>query len=151
MSLIAFNSNLSLLLPRLHNFSISPLPSNRREGILPSYPFSRVLQVFHPYLISLHLPQILRVLYQVLMHLFTGHPRPVLPTRYRAFIYLKRNHNGLTRTPISQQHDNPCHPLNRIPKTVERSPCVRRKRLLTLMTYAPLVFSTRNTYIPTAN
>ena len=70
--------------------------------------------VFDPYLISLYLTQVTRVLYQMLMNLLAVFTGALLPTSYGAFIYAKRSDNRLKRTPISQKRDDLCDNLNRI-------------------------------------
>jgi len=85
------------------------------------------------HLIGLHVTQIARLGDQMLVHLFTVFPCPLLPADHGALIQAKGGHNGLHGAAISQQSYHDDHNVFGRPQPVEEGAFVFGKRLAALM------------------
>jgi hypothetical protein len=64
-----------------------------------------------PDLVGLHLPEVARLLDQVLLHRLILDPRLSQPTRHRPFVEPKGNDDCLQRTAVSHERDHERHGL----------------------------------------
>src|SRR6266446_1435344 len=74
---------------------------------------------FDPDLISFHLPQVARLLDQMLLHRLSLVPATGYPTRDRPLVIAKRHDDRLEWTPVGQQRHHQAHRLRRGPQAIE--------------------------------
>lgn len=90
-------------------------------------------------LVGLHLPEVARLLDQVLRHRLTLAPRPSQPPRHRPFVEPTGDDDGLPWTAVSHERDHERHGLGRGPQAVERRALRGGERLVTLHAQEPPV------------
>jgi hypothetical protein len=86
-----------------------------------------------PQLVGLHLPEVARLLDQVLVHGLALLSRPSEPTGHRAFVEAEGRDDGLNRTAVGQQGDDECDRLDRRAQPVEGRALALGERLAALL------------------
>jgi hypothetical protein len=104
----------------------------------------------HSDLVRLHLSQIARLLYQMLMHLLTMFPSTLLPIEDCAFVHLKGSHNSLNWTSVGQQCEDDNDDFLGSPQPIEDRPFGLCKSLAAHMAFVASLFEAMYTDVACA-
>jgi len=96
---------------------------------------------FDPDLLGLHLPQVTRLLDQMLLHRLSLVAGTCHPTRHRPLVRAKRHDERLEWTPVGQQRHHQAHCLRRGPQAIEGRAFRGAERLVALRAEKALVLA----------